>query len=92
MDFKVLSQRFSDELIIYVPSIELCEAATVAEKCYPALRFLKNSPSDCHEYFLLLDSQIGEWEEHSEKVSHFYTDYFGGKESVEKKFREMSAR
>ncbi|MFA5764482.1 MAG: hypothetical protein WC915_06770 [archaeon] len=92
MDFKCLSKRFSDELIIYVPDIEFPETFSIAEKCYPALRFLKNDPSNCYEYFYILESEIGECEEHSEKISHFYTDYFGGKEKIEEEFLSMTKK
>jgi len=75
------------QTILYAPELELSEANQVAEKCFPAVRFSELYPQ---EYFLILESEIGAYEEYSRysKKPSMYS-YFGGKEGLEEKFQEM---
>ena len=75
------------QTILYAPELELSEANQVAEKCFPEVRFSELYPQ---EYFLILESEIGAYEEYSRysKKPSMYS-YFGGKEGLEEKFQEM---
>jgi len=75
------------QTILYAPELQLPEANNIAEKCFPAVRFSELYPQ---EYFLILESEVGKYEEcsrYSKKPSMY--SYFGGKEGLEQKFKEM---
>lgn len=73
--------------ILYAPELELPEAVSVAEKCYPAVNYNDNFGS---EFFFILISEIGEYEESPRIVGKgIMYDYFGGKEGLEKEFKKM---
>ncbi|MDD4000113.1 MAG: hypothetical protein PHX62_04375 [Bacilli bacterium] len=80
-------QNPNSQTILYAPELELSEAINVAEKCFPAVRFSEIYPQ---EYFLILVSEIGYYQEYSSypQKSAIYS-YFGGKEGLEEKFQEM---
>ena len=75
------------QTILYAPELKLPETNHVAEKCFPAVRFSELYPQ---EYFFILESEIGQYEEYSRysKKPSIYS-YFGGKEGLEQKFQEM---
>lgn len=75
------------QTILYAPELKLPEADHIAEKCFPAVRF---SELYLQEYFLILDNEIGGYQEYSSypQKSVIYS-YFEGKEGLEQKFKEM---
>jgi hypothetical protein len=84
------SQNPNSQTILYAPELELPEAIHIAEKCFPAVRF---SERFAQEYYLILESEIGEYQEYSRypNKATIYS-YFGGKEGLEQKFQEMYNR
>jgi hypothetical protein len=83
---KMLDKNFAHDHIIYAPELELSETPTVAEKCYPAVRFLKADPST-HKFFYILASELGEYDEVS---PHNYVWGYISKNNIEKKFLDMA--
>ena len=77
----------NSQTILYAPELELSEAVHVAEKCFPAVRFSEIYPQ---EYFFILESEIGDYQEYSSypQKSVIYS-YFGEKEGLEEKLQEM---
>jgi len=75
------------QTILYAPELQLSESPNIAEKCFPAVRFSELYPQ---EFFFILESEIGKYEEYSKysKKPSIYS-YFGGKEGLEIKFQEM---
>lgn len=73
--------------ILYAPELELPEAVSIAEKCYPAVNYSEEFGMD---FFFILESELGAYEEsgYAAGKGTMYS-YFGGKDGLEKKFREM---
>ncbi len=89
MRISFLTKRFDDNKIFYAPDLELPEAKNIIEECYPAVRIHQNFV-ELAEYFFLLVSEIGEYEEynkHPEKGIYF--SMLGGRKEIEKRFQEM---
>ena len=75
------------ETILYAPELEIPETDNIAEKCYPAVRF---SQIYEQEFFLILESELGKYEEYSRYPSkHEIYSYFNGKKGLEQKFQEI---
>jgi hypothetical protein len=92
MKINLLSKKFDDNRILYAPELKLPEAKNVAEKCFPAVRVHPNF-IDQAEYFLLLDSEIGEYEErirHPEKGLLFRE--LCGRINIERQFNAIFNR
>ncbi len=89
MKINMLTKRFDGNAVFYAPELKLPEANNVAEACYPAVRIHASFP-ELAEYFLLLESEVGEYEEHSRHPDkgHFYKA-LGGKEEIERRFLGM---
>lgn len=89
MKINLLDKNFSHEVILYSPELELQESPNVAEKCYPAVRVMKNDPLNC-EYFYLLVSEVGNYEEYERHPGKgYYYENLGGKKQIEKKLQEL---
>lgn len=89
MRINLLYRRFDDNRILYAPELEMHGTKNVEEKCYPAVRVHPNF-IDQAEYFFLLASEIGEYEErirHPEKG--FFFKELGGREKIEEKFVDL---
>lgn len=88
MKIMLLKKRFEDAEVLYTPELELPETKTVAEICYPAVRFYNYSIEP--EYFFILASEVGEYEAYSRCFDrNFALSELGGKEKVERKLRKM---
>lgn len=89
MKINCLRKRFSDETILYAPELEMPEALTVAEKCYPAVA-AANSDATMHRYFYILISELGEYAEYTRHSAQgIIYEALGGKAAVEEKFSAM---
>lgn len=89
MKINVLRQRQNPfgKTVLYAPELELPEAVSVAERCYPAVDYNENFGM---KFFLILESELGEYEEQSNVAGKdTMYGYFDGKEGLEKKFQEM---
>jgi len=83
--WKLLTRRFYADVVLYDETLRFQTGHTVAEKSFPALRVHKRFQYD-PEYFTMLDSEIGEYEEHTghPMVGEILGRY-GGKDEVRKR-------
>ena len=90
MKINLLKKRFIDYDVLYAPEFKMEETPTVAEECYPAVRI---NPQFDPEYFYLLISEVGEYEEYSNHPEKGQImEYAGGREQLEAKFSEMAKK
>ena len=90
VQYRLLEKRFSDSYVLYDAAQQRPEASTVAEKCFPAIKIDKRMQYE-PEYFFILISELGEYEEHkSHPMIGAIVKRAGGAEALRQKFSELS--
>lgn len=88
MKIILLKRRFDSTSILYAPELKLPKALNVVERCFPAVRYCQGFEP---EYFYLLESEIGEYEEYSNHRDKAGTySCLGGKDEIERQFIKLA--
>lgn len=88
MKIILLKRRFDSTSILYAPELKLPKALNVVERCFPAVRYCQGFEP---EYFYLLESEIGEYEEysrHPDKAAIY--SCLGGKKEIIGQFLKLT--